>query len=196
MSKMFIRNFCFLALFVVMVLGFSGCSDPTAVGIEDTNDDTAKMIRSSLQSTNMPIVSIKKVAFKSKNSGKYLCADLDYGPDAPLYCNRDAIGLWETFYWIEFENDNGDGYHALLSCATGKYVCAENDGTSRAVANREWVREWEQFYIYGKYLGGGQFATIISYPRKSGKYNKFNVETMIPDSKDIYTSFFDMIILD
>ena len=91
----------------------------------------------------------KRIAFQSIENDKWVCADLHEGSNAPLYTNRDypdvhSIGPWETFGMIETENDKV----ALRSFATGAYVCAEDAGESRAVANRPWVQGWETFSFY------------------------------------------------
>lgn len=45
---------------------------------------------------------------------------------------------------------------ALRSMANGKFVCAENDGDSPLIANRDWAREWETFEVI--HLGNHRIA--------------------------------------
>src|SRR5262249_41356394 len=49
---------------------------------------------------------------------------------APLIANRTAVGLWETFKWV----DLGSGRVALQSLANNKYVSAPNGGASPLIA--------------------------------------------------------------
>jgi sulfatase modifying factor 1 len=75
---------------------------------------------------------------------QYVCADLHYGSQAPLYTNRDRIGPWETFELIQL----GGSKIALRSKANGLYVCAEDAGNGPLIANRSEVGLWETFEMY------------------------------------------------
>ena len=158
------------------VFGIIGCSLPAASGDENQKVPAERAVGAKL------IVRRDTVSLQSLYNDKFLCADLNYGPNAPLYANRDAVGYdangnsWELFDLIEYD----DGTYALKAHATWKYVCAENNGTSRAVANRDSAQEWETFYVSIDVNRYGTFCNI-KYPVDYGKY--FNYATMIPDTK-------------
>ncbi len=68
---------------------------------------------------------------------------------SPLIANSTGIGTPQKFNLI----NNPDGTIALQSLqvvdtlGVGMYVCAENAGASPLIANRTWIREWEEFYL-------------------------------------------------
>ncbi|MBN1798172.1 MAG: hypothetical protein JW822_06330 [Spirochaetales bacterium] len=178
------KNIFYLFTTLFIVFGLISCSLPTTKSDDNLENPTVK---------SMAIVRQDTVALQSLASGKYLCADLSYGPDAPLYVNRDGVGYdsrgisWEHFDLIEFD----DGSYAIRAHATGKYVCAENNGTTRAVANRDWVQEWETFYVSIDVNRGGIYC-YIKYPADYGKY--FNYKTMIPDTKKCGSTCFKITV--
>ena len=101
-----------------------------------------------------------KVAFKASN-GKYICAEqgggLAYGNTvykngpyrngaAPLYANRDSIGLWETF------NVESQPEGVSIQCNNGMYWSAENDGGAGVSTNRTSVNAWEMFSLEGSVI--------------------------------------------
>jgi len=116
----------------------------------------------------------KKIALRSYNNMMYVCADTGRDPSAPLYSESSSIGKNETFGLI----DLGNGNVALRAHATGGYVCAENAGTSRAVANREDILEWETFGVY-KYS-----PTIVAFKavQINNKYLRF--DSFMPEQDD------------
>lgn len=65
------------------------------------------------------------------------------GTNSQLYANSTTIGTSQKFNLIT----NTDGTIALQSLLTGFQVCAENAGASPLIANRDWIREWEKFYL-------------------------------------------------
>ena len=90
----------------------------------------------------------RKVALKSALNGRYARVAYDE-PNNPLYCDRTSIREWETLSLINL--DNG---HVALRGYNGQYVCAENEGDSRAVCNRDAVLQWETFDFIDYYSTG------------------------------------------
>lgn len=81
---------------------------------------------------------ISLIGIQAACNDKYVCAE--EGGNKPLIANRDWIRGWETFEYIDKDNNK----FALKAC-NGKYVCAEDRGNNPLIANRDWVRGWETF---------------------------------------------------
>jgi len=79
------------------------------------------------------------VAFRSKASGQYVCAE--NAGAAPLVANRASVGAWETFARV----NNSDGSVSFRAQANGRYVVAENGGAAALIANRTTIGAWEKF---------------------------------------------------
>jgi len=107
--------------------------------------------------------------------GKYLSAQ----PDGRLECNRTWNREWEQFNIKlvdknnddqKYDNDNAQSkkFDPNKKCKVslkgfhGKYICAEGDG--RAVCNRDWCREWEEFWSVP--IGNGKIGLYSHH----GKY--------------------------
>jgi endo-1,4-beta-xylanase len=88
----------------------------------------------------------QKVALKARYGGgvNYLTVQ----SDGLLNSTSTSRGSAQTFYMV----DLGGGKVALRSNSTGKYVCAENAGSSQAVATRPWIDRWETF-TFGTFTG-------------------------------------------
>jgi glucosylceramidase len=65
---------------------------------------------------------------------------------------RSAASTWEKFEKINL----GNGTFAFKSLANGKYVCADNNGNSSLIANRDAAKGWESFWIVD--MGSGKIA--------------------------------------
>jgi len=71
---------------------------------------------------------------------------------SPLIANSNGFGGTSQKFYL---TTNPDGTIALQSLNTYihngvihyMYVCAENAGGSSLIANRDWIREWEKFYL-------------------------------------------------
>lgn len=86
------------------------------------------------------------IALLSAYNNKYVCADINVNSYGPLFANRDVVGPWEKFELIPIDNN---GYYALRSIATGKYVSAEENGTRRLTADANTYNTTaEIFYLY------------------------------------------------
>ncbi|RPJ05630.1 MAG: hypothetical protein EHM28_11685, partial [Spirochaetaceae bacterium] len=114
----------------------------------------------------------KKIALRSFKNGQYVCADLEYGPDAPLYSNRSIIGPWETFGLLDLGWPDCK-YVALRSYATGNYVTATNEGTSRAQASSLGCGDWEVFRLDNNGSGVYAFCVIDDFMNKYLRYDSF-----------------------
>jgi hypothetical protein len=55
------------------------------------------------------------------------------------------VGPWEKFQFIH----NPDGSLSIRAGASGRYVAAENAGTSPLIANRTAIGLWERFRLTG-----------------------------------------------
>lgn len=73
-------------------------------------------------------------------NNRYVTVD---GTNSQLYANSTTVGTSQKFSLIT----NADGTIALKSLLTGFQVCAENAGASPLIANRDWIQEWEKFYL-------------------------------------------------
>jgi hypothetical protein len=88
-----------------------------------------------------PDYPITKVSLKAYYNDMYMSAQTFVSDDGPLYADGTSLG-WLTYFYLY---DLGNGEVALRSMVTGKFVCAENDGRSQAVANRFNIGPWETF---------------------------------------------------
>lgn len=98
---------------------FAGSSDDTTQFlIEDLNDGT--------------------FALKNMYTGQY-CSDRG----DKIECNKDVIGAWEKFHWI----DQGNSTFSLTGPKSGvkRHFCA--DEVTRVVCNREKAGAWEMFTL-------------------------------------------------
>jgi hypothetical protein len=80
------------------------------------------------------------VSLRAHANNRYVTVS---GTNSQLYANGWTIGNSQKFYLI----NNPDGTIALQSFANDMYVCAEDAGASPLVADRTWIREWEEFYL-------------------------------------------------
>jgi hypothetical protein len=112
---------------------------------------------------------IARIALKSSKSLKYVCADLDVNSRAPLYANRDAIGLWETFDLI----DMGNNIVVLRAYANAK--CVRIDQNYRAVAESN-LENAERFIL--EYWGGN----VVAFKCSNGNYLRF--DSFLPQQAD------------
>ena len=117
------------------------------VGAENSGNEQLQAVNGEIENeekftfSQAPIGQI--VSFQSLANNRYICADRNIHFDnAPLYANRDWMYDWEKFR-VE---DAGNGYIALKSLATGKYVSADFGIGGKLVANRDNVLEWEKFF--------------------------------------------------
>ena len=86
----------------------------------------------------------KRIALWSPLTGQYVCADLLYGRNAPLYSNRTDPQEWETFDLV----DIGGGKSALWAYATGKFVCATDYPAKRSTADYpDYSNSWTKFTV-------------------------------------------------
>ncbi|RPJ05631.1 MAG: hypothetical protein EHM28_11690 [Spirochaetaceae bacterium] len=116
----------------------------------------------------------RKIALRSYKNNLYVCADINVSPDGPLYSNRSALGLWETFGLIDIL----DGKVMLRSYATGLYVGGEDACTSRAKANRT-EENFEPFHLY---KNGSVVAFLYEGNNKYLRYDSFEAEQASPGS--------------
>lgn len=80
------------------------------------------------------------VSLRARSVTRYVTVD---GTNSQLYANSTTIGTSQKFNLIT----NADGTIALKSLLTGFQVCAEDAGASPLIANRDWIQEWEKFYL-------------------------------------------------
>ena len=88
------------------------------------------------------------VGLKSQLNGKFVTADPFAVPDSAwLVANRDALGLWEQFEWLQ----RPDGSVALKARVNNKIVAADlNQGNPPPLdANRNIAAAYETFWLYG-----------------------------------------------
>lgn len=91
--------------------------------------------------------------FLSTDVGCKLCVyDIVLCTVVRLIANRDWARQWETFEVLHLGNHR----IAFRSVANGKFVTAENDGSSPLIANRDSIGQWETFEIV--YLGDHRIA--------------------------------------
>ncbi|RPJ07755.1 MAG: hypothetical protein EHM28_06140, partial [Spirochaetaceae bacterium] len=116
----------------------------------------------------------RKIALRSYKNGMYVCADLNYGWDGPLYSNRSVIGPWETFGLIDLGSDEV----ALRAYANDSYVSAADGGASRVAASSWWtVAERETFHLY--YISGN-FSYLYALRAKIND-NYLRYDSFIPE---------------
>ncbi len=82
----------------------------------------------------------RRVAIRSKSTGRYLSADGGGGGD--LLANRVDLLPWETFEMIDLGNNK-----AALKSVNGKFVCADGGAGLIIKANRDRIAQWETFTI-------------------------------------------------
>lgn len=100
--------------------------------------------------------------------------------------NKKNFNLMATKNQIESDGEkfemilNQDGSFSLKSKLNRKYVCAENNGDSALVANRNFANEWEHFYIQ---------RIIVEYDYDSDAENELkSVEPLITE-EEFYNAF-------
>jgi hypothetical protein len=121
----------------------------------------------------------RKVALKSALNGQYARVAYDE-PNNPLYSDRSGIREWETFTMINI--DNG---HVALKGYDGQYVCAEIEGSSRAVCNRGSAAQWETF-DFMDYSSTGMF-TFRTHKLDWSHYNYLRSDTFTSGNANIGT---------
>lgn len=132
-----------------------------------------------------PLMSGDKVALLASN-GMYVCAE--GGGGGVVGATREWAREWETFT-IEKVNaaqpeiTNGDAI--ALRAYNGLYVCAENGGGGKVVANRAQVGPWETFALE---IPGLSVATSTSalknVPMKSVRVELINVTSNNPEGTE------------
>jgi hypothetical protein len=80
------------------------------------------------------------VSLRAYSNSRYVTVS---GTNSQLYASSTSNGTSQRFNLIT----NPDGTIALQSLDNDMYVCAENAGASPLVADRTWIREWEEFYL-------------------------------------------------
>src|SRR5262249_38811124 len=90
-------------------------------------------------------------------TGLFVSADLNRSASAPLVADRQAVGNWERFQWIELAG----GSVALLGQTTGRYVSADLNVAAYAplVSDRTAVGTWESF-TWGNVSAPGATVSI------------------------------------
>jgi hypothetical protein len=127
---------------------------------------------------NTPNCLSRKVAFQAVRNGMYVCADLNYSSDGPLYSNRTWIQEWETFYLVKAEGQ----YVNIWSQATCNYVKAY--ATSRA--NAKSGPSYHDDYTFLVFEWGE--TTFISWPAngKMLRYDSFKPEGVLYTDNAFY----------
>ena len=80
------------------------------------------------------------VSINARANLRYVSAE-NAGSSA-LLADRDAVGSWEKFQFINL----GNGNVALEALVNGRYVTAENAGSSALIANRTAIGAWEELH--------------------------------------------------
>lgn len=103
------------------------------------------------------------VSFRSRSAGRFVTVD---ATSTELRATAGSIGDREKFTLTE----STEGWVALLSKATGKYVVAESGGDGVLLANRAAIGPWEKFDLSGNHhlpeiaWNPGLGGTIASAP--------------------------------
>ncbi|MFI7121983.1 fascin domain-containing protein [Amycolatopsis sp. NPDC049868] len=149
-----------LGSIAVLVLAAVAFATPTAAASsapvdKNTPRDLASVVAEQAR-TNAPDVCWNQVYMFSRDNGRYVSAELNYGGDnyAMLRARAGAIGPWEQFR-VCFH----DWYWTIQSQANGLYVAAEvrysDDDRGMLRARSIAAGPWERFTINVDECGSG-----------------------------------------
>jgi beta-glucanase (GH16 family) len=123
---------------LVAVLGLTACGEAPAP-VLDAALSTPVVAVQEQAATAAPLG--RTVWLKACATGKFVSADRNLHPNAPLVANRDSTQGWEQFQVADAGND----FISLRVAETGLYVSADPNAGGQVTGFRTAVGDWERF---------------------------------------------------